>query len=68
MLVRQRRKTDAPPPIYKVPMMDARDQETVAGGRERLRVGVFGAIGGPRPSADGPGHPWMAWCPCMAWQ
>ena len=29
---------------------------------------LFGAICGPRPSADGPGHPWMAWCPCMAWQ
>ena len=29
---------------------------------------LFGASRGPRPSADGPGHPWMAWCPRLAWQ
>ena len=28
---------------------------------------LFGAIRGPRPSADGPGHTRMAWDPSMAW-
>ena len=28
---------------------------------------MFGAIRGPRPSADGPGHTRMAWDPSMAW-
>ena len=28
---------------------------------------LFGAIRGPRPSADGPGHTRMAWDPSKAW-
>ena len=34
----------------------------------RHAMDVFGASRGPRPSADGPGHPRMAWCPRLAWQ
>ena len=30
-------------------------------------LGLFGANGGSRPSMDGPGHPWMAWHPPLAW-
>ena len=33
----------------------------------KLAAPLFGANRGPRPPADGPGHPWMAWYSWMAW-
>ena len=52
-------RTDAPPPVYKMPTLDARDPKAMTEIREGLRVGSPESPFGPSPLPGYPGdaHP-----------